>query len=217
MSRILLLLTVGAAILGGGYAHGLWTGRWHESRELKEAAARLDRLPEAVGDWQGTPQELDPKVVERAGFAGYALRRYENRRTGSVVSLLVACGRPGPISIHTPQICFPGAGYQMATDATRAALDRPEGSAPVEYMTTTFARADDTAPERVRVLWSWNAKGAWSVPDNPRWKFASLPVLYKVYVTAEYLPRNAETDGDACREFLREIIPALDEVIAGGP
>jgi hypothetical protein len=216
MSRLLLLLIVAAVLLVDGYVYGLWTGRWHESHELQEAAARLDRLPLTVGDWQGTPKELDPKAVKIAQFAGYTVRRYENRRTGSAVSLLVACGRPGPLAVHTPQICFPGAGYRMTGEPTRSTLDLPGGAA-AEYWTTTFKNGDDTVPEQVRVVWLWNAKGAWSAPDNPRWQFAGLPVLYKIYVTQEYLPRNEETDGDDCRAFLREIIPELDKVIAANP
>src|SRR5205814_1464998 len=141
----------------------------------------------------------------------------ENRRTGSVVSLLVACGRPGPVAVHTPEICFPGAGYQPTGEAPRLTLDLPRGGAPVEYRAATFKHADEATPEQVRVVWLWNGKGAWSAPDNPRWQFAGLPVLYKVYVTAEFLPRNAETDGDVCRDFLREILPALDAVITGQP
>jgi EpsI family protein len=215
MSRFLLLLIVGAVTLVDGFVYGLWTGRWNANDELASAAARIDSLPLTVGDWQGTPQPLDPLVIQRAEFAGYTMRRYENRRTGAVVNLLVACGRPGPVSVHSPQICFPGAGFQMSGDATRHTLDPQLGGTPVEYWKATFAHSDDTMPERVRIVWLWNGKGAWMAPNNPRWQFAGLPMLYKVYITQEFLPRNEETDGDACAEFLREIIPELEKVIAG--
>ena len=50
------LIPVGAGVLilvGTGVVHGLWTERWHKSRELEDAVARIDFLPDQVGDWKG--------------------------------------------------------------------------------------------------------------------------------------------------------------------
>ena len=50
--------------------------RWVNSKELSEAVAKLpQRLPEAIGEWDGTPQELDPQQVDYARVDGYALKR----------------------------------------------------------------------------------------------------------------------------------------------
>jgi EpsI family protein len=214
MSRsYLLLLVVGAILLVDGYVYGLWTARWHQTHELTAAVAHLDEIPMTVGDWQGTPSELDPKVVERAEFAGYVLRRYENRR-GDVVSLLIACARPGPLSVHTPETCYGGAGFQMVTaEAARQSLDPGLGTPPAEMWKATFARDTAANPERLRVLWSWNSKGVWTAPNNPRWKFAGQPVLYKIYVTQAFLPQNEETDGAACLAFLREFLPEFNKIL----
>jgi hypothetical protein len=216
MSRYLLFLVVGAVTLGDGYLYGLWTDRWHESEELKAGVARLDRIPMTVGDWHGTAHEIDPKVVERAEFAGYVLRSYENRRTGAVVNVMVACARPGPLSVHTPEICYRGAGYQMVpgSEAVRQTVEPGLGHPSGEFLKATFVRDDPTSPERLRVVWAWNYKGAWAVSDHPRWKFASQRALYKMYVSQEFMPRNEESDGAACVEFLRDFLPELDKALA---
>jgi len=215
MSRYLLLLIVGAVILADGYVYGLWTGRWHETQELSTAPARLERIPLTVGDWQGTSQELDPKVVARAEFAGYVLRSYENRRTGAVVSVLVACARPGPLCVHTPELCYRGAGFQMLTEAAaRQTVDLESSHPSAEFWKATFARDDDTTPEQLRVVWSWRtSRSAWTAPDNPRWKFAGEPVLYKVYVAQKFVPRHDESDAADCLPFLRDLLPELDKAL----
>jgi EpsI family protein len=214
MSRYLLLLVVGAILLVDGYVYGLWAGRWHITNELAEAVASLDRVPLKVGDWQGTPLELEPRAVQRAEFSGYLLRRYENQRTGAAVKVLVACGRPGPLSLHTPEICYPGAGLRMlAGEAARQTLDARFGPIPAEIMKATFARENATSPEQQRVVWSWHGKSGWTAPNNPRWEFAGQPVLYKMYVTQEFFPRNEETDAEGCLQFLGEFLPELDKVI----
>src|SRR5260370_19734433 len=112
MSRFLFLIA-GAVLLVDGYVYGLWTGRWNDSNELAAATARLDRVPMNFGNWKGEALELEPKVLEQAGFSGYVLRRYENTRTKAVVSLLVACGRSGPLSVHTPEVCYRCAGVRL--------------------------------------------------------------------------------------------------------
>jgi EpsI family protein len=220
-TRFLLILVAGAFLVGDGYVYGLWTGRWHDTQELTTAAARLDRLPQTVGkdgEWQGTSLQLDPAVVEQAEFAGYILRRYENRRTGAAVTLLVACGRRGPLSVHTPEVCYRGAGFRMLEgDTARQALDLGSGSTPAEVWKGTFARERDTGPERLRVVWSWYDKGAWTAPENPRWTFAGQAMLYKLYVTQEYMPRDPAADGKDSLDFLQAFLPKFDRWLAQEP
>jgi hypothetical protein len=212
MARYLLLAIVAAVLLTDGYLGAVWGGRWQGGREMTAAADRLERLPMQFGDWQGQPQQLDPKVVRIAGFDGYVARRYENQRTGAVVNLLVACGRPGPLAVHTPEVCYAGAGFGLSGDVKRWSPD--DAAAGGEFFKATFAPRKAGVPERLRVLWSWNHKGAWKVADNPRWSFAGAPVLYKLYASQEFLPRDEATDGEACAEFLRDFLPEFDRTPA---
>ena len=129
MVRMLLLLFAGGFILADGIAVGRWTDRWGANRELTEAAQRLQQVPMTIGDWNGTALELEPRAVAQAGFQGYLVRRYENQRSGAVVSLLVACGRPGPLCVHTPEVCYGGAGFKMS-GARRNAMCPAPGTAP---------------------------------------------------------------------------------------
>src|SRR4051812_3337978 len=111
MHRTLPILISTAIVLLGGSVHGIWTHRWTNDRDLEIAAARLDRVPMTIGDWEGQPLEFEVKDYARAGIEGGLSRRYINRRNGDIETLLIVCGPPGPISVHTPEVCYPAAGY----------------------------------------------------------------------------------------------------------
>src|SRR5262245_25371792 len=110
-----LILSAGAVLLVlSGLVHGIWTQRWGAPVELTAAAARLQEFPLDVGDWKGQPLELDADAMAKAEAAGYVARIFRHPTKGEVRMLLL-CGRPGPVSLHTPDVCFPGAG--LAFDA----------------------------------------------------------------------------------------------------
>jgi Protein of unknown function (DUF3485) len=206
MSRYLLLAVVGVVTLTTGVLGGLWEGRWGVDQG---PPVPLEQLPLTFGDWRGEAQQLDKRVIDRAGFDAYIVRHYENQRTGAVVSLLVARGRQGPLSVHTPEVCYGGAGFALTGAPARWS---PTEGGPDGFWKATFAKKDSAATEKLRVLWGWYHKGAWKTAENPRWTFAGTPVLYKVYVTQAFFPRDEATDGEGCLEFLRDFVPEFTEL-----
>src|SRR5581483_10664642 len=72
--------------------------------------ARLSGVPTSLGDWEY--QEVEGKTgVADPSLAGSIWRQYVNRRTGQKVVCVLVCGRPGPVSIHTPEACYGSSGY----------------------------------------------------------------------------------------------------------
>src|SRR3954451_18636542 len=122
MPRTLPIATALALVIAAGIVHGRWTLRWSKSHAVEAAVARLEGVPTAVGDWNGQELALDPRQLTMAEIAGHVTRRYVNRRSGAAVTVLLVCGRPGPISVHTPDICYAGAGYELAGPPTRESL-----------------------------------------------------------------------------------------------
>ena len=74
MSRYFLLTLVAVLVIVDGSLCGYWGGRWKVNDQLVASTGILEQLPSIFGDWHGERQELDAKVVERAGFSSYALR-----------------------------------------------------------------------------------------------------------------------------------------------
>jgi hypothetical protein len=197
-----------ALLMPYGVAEGLWTNRWHVSAGLERATARLAQLPHRVGDWEGRDQELDPRQVARAEMSGYLMRRYTHGPTGAEVSILLVCGRPGPTALHSPDVCYAGAGYAAAQPPARHEIAAGAG----DTLWVGDFRKPGPAPEPLRIYWAWNGAGAWQAPDSPRVQFAHYPALYKLYVIRD-LAHDEPIAEDVSQQFLREFLPVAQRVL----
>ncbi len=195
------------AVVACGVIHGSWTDRWARAEDTSGLAAKLAALPLNVGDWHG--EDLDGDTRGLGPVAGFLQRRYLNDRTGAVVTIALVCGRPGPVCIHTPDVCYAASGYETGawTKYTLAA----EGSAPGgDFKTAQFSKKKATDQTNIRIFWSWSATGSWQVPENPRLTFARQPVLFKLYVLRETAAADStKPDDDPCVELLRLLVPEM--------
>jgi hypothetical protein len=213
MVRTLPILAAAVVLVSTGLVHGVWTDRWKKSGALERAVARLDRVPLVIGDWQGQPDELDRDQLEAAEIAGHLLRRYENKRTGDKVTVLVVCGRPGPISVHSPDICYRGAGYEVVE---RAKYASPEGagSPAAEFFAGRFHKEQPGGVSNLRILWAWTADGDWKAPDgDPRLRFARAPALYKLYLIRDMRSPDEPLADDAAGRFAGRLLPELNRAL----
>src|SRR5215831_4661092 len=115
MKRMLPIAVALAAVLAAGIVHGFWTDRWRTARTVEAAVANLDRVPRTVGDWQAEPLASD--VRDDQGLPGQLYLRYVNRKSGDSITVALVCGRPGPVSIHTPDVCYGASGYKVGRPA----------------------------------------------------------------------------------------------------
>ena len=207
-----------ALLVGSGLVHGRLTDRWGTSEELARAIARLDRVPRSIGDWQGRDAELDRRQIERAGIQGYLSRSYRNARDGREASILLVCGRPGPIAVHTPDVCYKGAGYEAEAEPVVEALVT-DGGRPAHFLKARFHKAGAIVPDTLDILWAWNARGPWEVPANPRVAFATHPYLYKIYLIARRDGPSPSPAGGPSgdREPAGALLEAIDRVLSGVP
>lgn len=193
-----------------GLATGLWTGRWKTSDQLEQAAVGLQKLPMAIGDWRATPKEIDAKEVQLARMSGYVMRVYRHRLSGAEVTVLLMCGRPGPIAVHTPDICFKGAGYELTAPAVKYMVK--DGTQDAEMFMGNFRDPDSQATGHICVLWSWSTAGKWEATDYPRLHFASAPVLYKLYVLCN-LPSSGRFDEGPRAAFLPSLLREIGRTV----
>jgi hypothetical protein len=200
-------------VVAFGVIEGRWTNRWALSDELEQATARLAGVPRAIGAWDGHDETLDARQVAQAEMSGYLSRHYIDRRNGKVISVLLVCGRPGPTSAHTPDICFPASGYGETSTPERVSAG---GEAePAEFWMARFQKAGDL-PEPRQALWSWNAGGAWMAPDHPRVAFGRYAFLYKLYVVQPLVGTDDAAATADCAEFLAALLPAVNAALFAG-
>ena len=199
-----------AAVIACGVVHGYWTDRWSPATETHEAAARLNDLPLTLGDWEG--EVIDAKPSPTAGpVAGMMQRRYVQRATGDTVVIALVCGRPGPVSIHTPDVCFGAIGYNVGPRTRKAVA----GGA--EFWTADAVKTQAAEETQKRFYWGWSAGDGWKAANDARQTFPRVPVLFKLYVIRD-LTGGAARDGDAepCQRFLQVLLPELDRTLFPG-
>jgi hypothetical protein len=203
------------AVLASGVVHGLLTDRWKPALEPAEQAARLPLVPLVLGDWVGQDIETDSRQV--GPVAGYLHRRYLNRQTGAGVTIYLVCGRPGPVCIHTPDICYTATGHEIVSQER---LNLPPDVGEGEFLTAKLRRSSSTEDQRLRIFWSWSDGNAWAVPDSPRLEFARRPVLFKLYLLREEAAGQlAQSDkasslmNDPCLDLMRLLLPEWRKIV----
>jgi hypothetical protein len=151
---------------------------------------------------EGKPGSID------ASLAGSLQRHYVNRRTGQKIAIVLVCGRPGPVSIHTPEACYGASGY-LVGGRRRTAAPGSTG----EFWTADAIRTTATEETKVRIFWAWNAGQGWTPADDARITFARAPVLHKLYVVRDLNTLEENTKSDPCLDFMQLLLPELDRVL----
>lgn len=190
-----------------GIVHGFWTDRWTVSHAPAEAAARMAQLPLEAGDWQA--QELPVSDRETEAISGRLYRRYLNRLSGSVVTVALVTGLPGPVSIHTPDVCYKANGFKVAAPIKYLY----KGPAAAEFWTADLKKVKAAEVMHQRIFWAWTTTGEWSVPDNPRWHFAAERVLFKLYLIREMATADEPLEEDPCIDLMHQLLPQLRRVL----
>ena len=200
-----------SVLVATGLIHGLWTDRWGWAAEPETSASRLAGVPQVVGDWSMVQEtSLEDRDQENSGIVGYVIRRYVHRQTHQEVQLFLVCGRPGHISVHTPDVCFEGAGYKFIDEPRRQAIVGQDGN---DFWTSDCTKATSVLPEKYRIYWSWNAGGQWQAAENPRLSFARHKALFKLYVIEKLPPTGVGPESDPAQDFLGQMLPEVKKCL----
>ncbi len=213
MTRILSAILVIVFILLSGLVHGIWTSRWQLSTALEESMAQVANVPLKVGDWEGKNHKSDESEKEtfaKAGALAYWSREYRHRKTGAEVTAILMSGPSGPLSVHTPDVCYPGAGYAMKGEAERHSFGEQE------FWKGTFVKGKPLVTGQLIIFWSWNCQGRWQAPDNPRFTFRGQPYLYKFYVIHQSTQRIDTEDTGVVEQFIQDFLPELKKSLYSG-
>ncbi len=204
-------------ILGSAYVHGVLTNRWGTPPDLSAAAAKLDSIPQVVGDWHSQPLTISEGQLKGAEAVGHLSRIYRNDKTQAEIQIMILCGPHGAIAVHPPTICFTSAGLQQDYPEKMQAIEA--GGAKGAFWKTLFTkRTPDGLRTELETYWAWSVHGECQAPGNPRLEFASSPHLYKMYVThlrRSSLDLNVKESTEApCEDFLKAFLPVFRKTIS---
>jgi hypothetical protein len=204
MMNLLPTATAVIVLVISGVVHGLWSYRWAAGEDLALAAARLANLADDLGDWEA--EELEKHDSSAHGLAGAVTRWYVHRITGTRIAVYLACGRGGPVSIHTPDVCYGARGYAVGP-AARYTEPASASFPGADFLTANLRRPQDQSQQRV--FWSWYGAGVWTVSDSPRRAFARQPLLYKLYLMRDLASGTDKLETDPCLDLARRLLPRL--------
>ena len=211
MSR-LLFFTVSAvfllATLASGWLHGSLVNRWGQADSLQAAAARLDRdLPPRLGHWRLVKSlPLEEGVGDTLQCAAALHGIYTNEQTGDSVVVAVLVGPSGPLTVHTPEICYSANDYELAGE--RQAVAITDKKRQQHSLWQLHANSRHSTRPNLRVLYGWSQGREWQAVRGPRFALAGLPVLYKLQLAGP--ARDAHSEGpDPCQEFLSQFLTEI--------
>lgn len=203
------------AIIGGTtLIHGRMTERWggrDVSAELASAARRLEtQFPDEVAEWRlDQVHSMEERLLKKAGAVGHVWRSYKREGSGAIVSTFVVCATPHDASGHTPDRCFPGAGFEIGETEHRSTIPVSKSTS-AEIFSGTFRKSGQT----IRVFWTYHVSKGWVAPQIARIELAAEPVVMKLYAIIEESSLPAGMGDRLGREFLHDLLPVLTERLA---
>ena len=208
ITRIIPTVVCVMFILGSGIVHGLWTSRWYPSKALQQAVSRVPKVPMEIGEWKATDVEVDAETYAQAGAQGYWMRNYRHDKTGERITVILMCGPFGQMSVHTPDVCYRGAGYEM--DGGQRKVVIRDGDTEGHFWSGVFRKNNALSAPALHLYWSWSADGDWLTPSSPRFTFRGRPALYKLYVIQQetVMPESKATQNEVQR-FIGQLLPQL--------
>lgn len=225
---LLTLAGAAALVVGITVAQGYLTDRWKDksvSKDLAAAAKLLEaEFPRKFGTWElERDLEGDPKELERAGAVGHISRLYRNSRTKARVSAFVVCARPHDASGHTPDRCYPGAGFEIGEAEHRQKVQLADGRE-AEAFTGTFRKTGQT----LRIFWTYGirdeadidrenvtASRSWIAPQIARIALVGEPAVYKLYAIVDETRLTSSQAIVECEDFIAQLLPVFDTAVAG--
>lgn len=201
------------AVMAVTAVQGVWTERWG----AKDVVAELKRdsellaagFPREFGPWRMVAETAaDPEQLKAAGAVGHISREYENIDTGVHIGVFVVCATPRDASGHTPDRCYPSAGFEIAEQEHREVIPLDDGT-----KAEVFAGCFKKPGETLRILWTYAATGKWMAPQIARIELANYPAVYKLYAIVN---ETGMSRGDGTRvglQFISDLIPEFDRLV----
>jgi EpsI family protein len=171
----------------------------------------IEDLPMAFGPWKGKDAKMDSEVARVTGASGMASREYVNERTGVRLSVIVLYGPATKVYIHSPEVCYPNAGFRQIEGPLVQRI--PVGDQRPPFASLLYEKGFGSVQDRHQVYYSWYYGGKWS-PEVLRQKQVDrLPGMFKVHIDRRAGAHEQIDLNDPCVDFLKLLLPDLQRRI----
>jgi hypothetical protein len=182
------------------------------ARESKTCPFPLNELPKVLGSWrelEGTDSQLDPLTARVAGASDHIIRVYSDLRTGETVSILVLYGLADSVFAHTPDACYPAAGFRAMMEPVDRELSRAGTASPVRCRVSHFTKTVAGAAQYDEVFCTFLHNGSWLPEVASRWKmFRYHPGMFKIQIQRHTM--GITTENSPTESLLKEVVQAIE-------
>lgn len=208
LSLVLCSSLVLAGTVAAGWVQGQLTNRWGPRPDAQLAAEQLQiPLPDRVGNWRlELERQFQPEVVRVLQCPAHISRVYVHDQTGDVATIAVIVGPPGPVAVHTPEICYSSRDYTITGERKATPLADADGRE--HALWDLSLKANDLSAASLRVLYGWSTGTSWEAAQHPRFGYGGLPHLYKLQLAVTAHP-DAASEFDPARDFLTNFVAQL--------
>ncbi len=209
-------LTVVLVIVAiGTWKQAVYTDRftWIEQdlEQLDNFTERLEHVPLEFGNWVGEVKPYNEEQFLRSKCKGCFSSIFENKRTGDAVTVYLVSGTARNTTIHTPDWCYRGAGFDMQAKPFPYTIESEDMSS--EFVTTTFNRETAFEQQHLRILWTFSGNGTWEGPVRAKIHFAGKSALFKMYLISPILKRDDSIEASPAKQFAEDFMPILTRVL----
>jgi hypothetical protein len=204
--KAIYAILFGIATVASGLFVGRAAGRWGAATTVTSAQQLFaQQLPDNAGNWHKIKQQvLEPDVLKMMQCDEYIARVYENVQTGDRVTVAVLLGPAGPISVHSPEICYSSRDFTVSKTRTKIVIE--DSSRKSHEFWDVLLKSHDSAISSQRVLYAWSIGGPWEATASPRFAYAGAPYLYKLQLAAGSRRTAASGEFDPSEDFLRSFL-----------
>jgi hypothetical protein len=212
---------VGVTCLLLGISGGVRFWREWRFHSLAQANANcpflLDDLPKRLGSWQTRADketQLDPEVARFAGSQSHILRTYVHDQSNEQVSVLILYGLAIKVNGHTPEICYPSAGYRLAAGPEDTQFLTPGSTTPETFRSAIYSRKTGPIAEYSEACYTFLYHGKWTPDLSAQWKlFRYYPGVFKIQVQGPATGLDLKDESPA-EALLKELVQAIDARIS---
>ena len=109
----LALTSAMVMIVLGGVLYGHYSQRWGPPADLVAAGIQLTEMPRQIGPWNMAEELPINAALEMLECTGTSVAATFMRIDGRSLTVAILVGPPGPIAVHTPEICFSSRAYEI--------------------------------------------------------------------------------------------------------
>ena len=168
----------------------------------------LESLPLALGDWQGESTQLNEEIARGTGAKQIVTRRYVNQHTGVTLDVILLFGQAVDMYIHSPELCYPSAGFGLLSGPDLRMIQTPSGDAP--FRALVYAKGEGASANLQEVYYSWRYNGRWSPEIGIQKHFERISGMYKIHIARHSTGREARYEGNPSEAFLRVLLPEIE-------